>query len=168
MTMWPLKAHCCLWFGSLSGILPFVSIFARSHLSMSATAVGALFSVLPFVAAIAKPLACSAADHNGKYSHGLLLSQVFALFGYGLMLTIPAAQTLVSNDVLWYLFCFLALVANTSMGIGISLTDYLVMHEVNFINTHGGNTNYGNFRIWGTVGFGGFGKIDPINLHIFK
>lgn len=158
MKMWPLKAHCCLWFGSLSGILPFVFLFARDHLGMSATAVGALFSVLPFVAAIAKPLACSAADHNGKYSTGLLLSQVFALSGYGFMLSIPAAHSLLSNDALWYIFCLLALVANTSMGIGISLTDYLVMHEVNHINQHGGNTNYGNFRIWGTVGFGAFGK----------
>lgn len=162
MKMWPLKAHCCLWFGSLSGILPFVFLFARDHLGMSATAVGALFSVLPFVAAIAKPLACSAADHNGKYSTGLLLSQVFALSGYGFMLSIPAAHSLLSNDALWYIFCLLALVANTSMGIGISLTDYLVMHEVNHINQHGGNTNYGNFRIWGTVGFGAFGILAGI------
>ena len=156
--MWSLKAHYCLWFGSLSGILPYVSIFARTHLGVSATAVGILFCVLPFVVSIGKPLACSAADHYGKHSQTLLLSQILVLLGYGLLVVIPFVLSLVSAQLLWYLFCALALVGNTAMGVGISLTDFLVIQEVNNIKQKGGDTNYGNFRIWGTIGFGVFGR----------
>ena len=160
--MWPLKAHYVLWFGSLSGILPYVSVFARNHLEVSATAVGNLFCVVPFIVSIGKPLACSIADHNGRHSNTLMTAQLFTLFSYGSLLIIPFLVEFVSKTILWISFCILCVVANVSMGVGTSLTDYLVINEVNLINQNGGNTNYGSFRIWGTIGFGVFGKCFPL------
>ncbi|KAI2803132.1 hypothetical protein BLOT_007255 [Blomia tropicalis] len=155
--MWPLKAHYCLWFGAHSGVLPYLAVFLRTHLNASATTVGTLYCVLPFVVSIVKPIACSAADHYGKHSQALLISQILTFFGYGLLAAIPFILEYIPLHILLYGFCFLALLANTSMGVGISLTDFLVINEVKLVNQHGGNTNYGAVRIWGTIGFGIFG-----------
>lgn len=157
--MWPLKAHYGFWFGSLSGILPYVSVFAKTHTGVSATTVGTLFFVLPVVISFLKPLACSAADHYAKHSHALLISQLGTLCGYGLLILIPFLVPVLPTLLLFYLFCFFVLIGNTAMGVGISLTDHLVMHEVNRVKQRGGDTNYGSFRIWGTIGFGVFGKL---------
>lgn len=156
--MWPLKAHYTLWFGSLSGILPYVPVYAKTHLEVSASQVGLLYFLLPFVVSFIKPLACSGADHYHQHSVALLISQFCTLLGYGLLLAIPFLAYILHTSLWWYLFCLLALLANTSMGVGISLTDFLVMDEVARINQSGGDTHYGKFRIWGTIGFGLFGK----------
>ena len=156
--MWHLKAHYTLWFGSLSGVLPYVSIFARTHLEVTATTVGVLFCVLPFMVSIIKPIACSVADHYDNHLKALMVSQLLTLLGYGSLVIFPFVRSMISLSLLWYLFCLFTLISNTAMGTGTSITDYLVMNEVNIIKQHGGKTNYGNFRIWGTVGFGVFGK----------
>ncbi|XP_075586108.1 maltose permease [Dermatophagoides farinae] len=164
MATWPLKAHYLLWFGSLSGILPYVSIFAREHLQISADAVGILFFILPFVVSIVKPLVCSIADRYECYSLTLILSQISTILGYGLLLTLPWLLRWISTEILWWFFCLLTLIANTAMGAAISLTDCLVINEVVQLQRNNGDnhTSYGNYRIWGTIGFGIFGILSGI------
>lgn len=162
--MWSLKAHYCFWFGSLSGILPYVSVFAKTHMGVTTSTMGTLFFVLPVVASFLKPLACSAADHYSKHSHALLIAQLGTLIGYGLLIIIPFLVPVLPAILLFYLYCFFVLIGNTAMGVGISLTDHLVMYEVNRVKQSGGETNYGSFRIWGTIGFGVFGKSNIFSI----
>ena len=165
---WPLKAHYLLWFGSLSGILPFVSIFAREHLQISAESVGILFFILPFIVSIIKPLICSIGDRYNCHSIILIISQISTIFGYGLLLIIPWLLQWITTEILWWLFCLLTLIGNTAMGAGISLTDYLVINEVEQLKSFKQNISYGSYRIWGTVGYGIFGKYITLSIIIIS
>ncbi|XP_027198131.2 major facilitator superfamily domain-containing protein 6-A-like [Dermatophagoides pteronyssinus] len=159
---WPLKAHYLFWFGSLSGILPFVSIFAREHLQISAESVGILFFILPFIVSIIKPLICSIGDRYNCHSIILIISQISTILGYGLLLLIPWLLQWITTEILWWIFCLLTLIANTAMGSGISLTDYLVINEVEQLKSFKQNISYGSYRIWGTVGYGIFGILSGV------
>lgn len=162
--MWTLKAHYLLWFGSLSGIIPYVSIFAREYLKISSESIGILFLILPFIVSVVKPIICSIADYYKCHSKALLTSQFCMIIGYGLLLFIPILVKFIDSDKVWWIFCLLVLLAHTSNGAGVSLTDYLVMNQVTIEKQNGNESvNFGNYRIWGTIGFGFFGMI--INNH---
>ena len=122
-----LKVHYFLWFGALSGIMPFVSIFAKKHSLASAEDVGLLFFALPFIVSVVKPLFCSIADRNKSHKKVLLISCVTTILSYGLLLTVMFIKV---GAISWYWFCLLVLLANCGQGIVISLNDYLVMKEV--------------------------------------
>jgi nitrate/nitrite transporter NarK len=150
--MFILKLHYFLWFGSLSGILPYVPIFAQQHAIATATDVGILFFILPFIASIVKPIFCSMADHYQAHKKIFITFLLLTLNGYGLLLSIPFVTFM--GKYSWYLFSALVLVANSSMGVVISLTDFLVMKQVTQ-----NNQNYGSYRVYGTLGWGGFGEL---------
>ena len=144
-----LKVHYFLWFGSLSGIMPFASIFAKEHSIATAEDIGLLYFVLPFIVSVIKPLFCSIADRHNCHRKVLLISIIITIIGYGLLLTIIFIKI---QKVSWYWFCFLILLANSGQGVVISLNDYLVMKEVTELNK-----SFGSYRVWGTIGWGGFG-----------
>jgi nitrate/nitrite transporter NarK len=144
-----LKAHYFLWFGSLSGIMPFVPIFARQHAVADAKSVGILYCILPFVVSFMKPLFCSIADRNNAHKSVLIISIALTILGYGLLLTTVFINF---GSFSWYWFCILVLIANSGQGVVISLNDYLVMKECTETNK-----SFGSYRVYGTIGWGGFG-----------
>lgn len=144
-----LKVHYFLWFGSLSCIMPFVSVFAIQHTTATTEDIGILYCVLPFIVSVFKPLFCSIADRNNSHKKVLIVSTIFTILGYGLLLLIMYVRF---GQFSWYMFCILILMANSGQGVVISLNDYLVMKEVTRLNK-----DYGGYRVWGTVGWGGFG-----------
>ncbi|XP_054168523.1 major facilitator superfamily domain-containing protein 6-like, partial [Oppia nitens] len=146
-----LKAHYLLWFGSLSGIMPFVTVFATAHTIATYEDIGLLYFVLPFLVAIIKPLFCSIADRNGSHKKILLLFIIVTIIGYSLLLLIIYIKL---GVISWILLCLLILLANTGQGVVISLNDYICMKEVTELNK-----SYGQYRVWGTVGWGTGGVI---------
>jgi len=144
-----LKIHYLLWFGSLSGIMPFVPIFAREHAVADAESVGILYCILPFIVSFIKPLFCSIADRNNAHKSVLITSIVLTILGYGLLLTTVFINF---GSFSWYWFCILVLIANSGQGVVISLNDYLVMKECTETNK-----SFGSYRVYGTIGWGGFG-----------
>lgn len=145
-----LRSHYFLWFGSLSGVLPYTSIFAREHVKASASEIGLLYTLLPFVAFLTKPIVCGMADRFNGHKLTLVVVMIATLTGFGLLIFTP---WLPAGHWSWWYFCGCVLLANTSMGVGTTLTDSIVMREI----TNRG-TSYGSIRLWGTVGWGIFGN----------
>lgn len=143
-----LKLHYFLWWGSLGGILPYKAVYGKNHAHASATQIGQLEMILPFITVLAKPFFCSLADHRQWHRRLLILFIILTLFGFGFLVIIPFVST-ESHTLEWLIFCFLLFVANTSLGIVISLTDSLVIK-----NVVKKGRNYGETRVWGTVGWG--------------
>jgi len=144
-----LKAHYFLWFGSLSGIMPFVAVFAKAHSVANAENIGILYGILPFIVTFVKPLFCSIADRNNAHKSVLIISIILTILGYGLLTTIIFVNF---GSFSWYMFCILVLLANSGQGIVISLTDYLVMKEATELKK-----SFGEYRLYGTLGWGGLG-----------
>lgn len=147
-----LRSHYFLWFGSLSGVLPYTSIFAREHVKASASDVGLLYTLLPFVAFLTKPLVCGIADRFNGHKLTLAIVMIATLMGFGFLLFTPWFP---ADNWSWWYFCGCVMVANTAMGVGTTLTDSIAMREVT--NRHG-TTSFGSIRLWGTVGWGIFGN----------
>ena len=144
-----LKVHYFLWFGALSGIMPFVSVFVTAHSIATIQDVGVLYFVLPFIVSITKPLFCSIADRNNSHKKVLIVSIIVTIVGYGLLLTTLYVKM---GRFTWYWFCFLMFLANSGQGVVICLNDYLVMKEVTELNK-----SFGSYRVFGTLGWGGIG-----------
>ena len=146
-----LKAQYFLWFGSLAGILPYVSIFAKNHSSASASEIGFLYTLLPFVAMITKPIFCGIADRLSCHKLVLVTSMAATLFGYGILILAPWFPRASWS---WWFICASVLIANTSMGIVISMNDSIAMREVS-----NGRASYGSLRVFGTIGWGLLGEL---------
>lgn len=146
-----LKAQYFLWFGSLAGILPYVSIFARNHSSVSPSQVGILYTILPFVAMVTKPIFCGLADRFNCHKCVLVVSMISTLFGYGILVVTPWFP---QASWSWLFICICVLIANTSMGIVISMNDSIAMREVS-----NGRASYGSLRVFGTIGWGLLGLL---------
>lgn len=116
--------------------------------------VGTLFFALPFIAFIAKALFCSVADHYSIHKKVFIIFILLTLTGYGLLLSVPFLKSFLGTFS-WYYFCLLVLLANSSMGVVVSITDFLVMKQVTQ-----DNGNFGLYRVFGTFGWGLFGKIN--------
>lgn len=146
-----LRSHYLLWFGSLSGVLPFTSIFAREHVKASPSEIGLLYTLLPFVAFLTKPLVCGIADRFNGHKITLVVVMIATMIGFGSLVITPWLH---AGPWSWWYFCACVMLANTAMGVGTTLTDSIVMREVT-----NGTTSYGSIRLWGTVGWGIFGNI---------
>lgn len=142
-----LKVHYFLWFGSLAGVLPYAAVFGKEFTAATATDIGFLYTVLPFIALLAKPVLCAFADRFAVHKLVLVSSLILTLVGFGSLIFVPwftkgAAWT-------WWFFCAGVLVANTAMGVVISMTDSLAMKEVS-----AGRSSFGSIRVYGTLGWG--------------
>lgn len=145
-----LQAQYFLWYGSLAGILPYIGIFAKNHSSASPSEIGFLYTLLPFVAMITKPIFCSIADRFSCHKLVLVTSMAVTLIGYGKLLLTPWFQ---QASWSWWFICACVLVANTSMGIVITMNDSIAMREVS-----NGRASYGSLRVFGTLGWGLLGE----------
>lgn len=145
-----LIAQYFLWFAALSGILPYVSIFAKNYSHASATQIGLLYTVLPFVAMIAKPIFCGLADRFCCHKLTLVASMAATLLGYGILLLAPWFEA--NSWSLWFI-CASVLLANTAMGIVITMNDSIAMREVAT-----GRSTYGALRVFGALGWGILGE----------
>jgi MFS family permease len=144
-----LKIHYFLWFGSLGGVLPYTSVFGRHHSDASATEIGLLYTLLPFTVVFAKPVFCWLSDRFSYHKLVLVVFMIATLLGYGFLIITP----FLAIKSFWF-FSACVFVANTAMGVVISMTDSIVMKEV----TSGGHS-FGSIRVWGTLGWGVFGLI---------
>lgn len=142
-----LKVHYFLWFGSLAGVLPYTSVFGRQYSSASATDIGILYTILPFAALLAKPFACACADRFAAHKLVLVLSLLLTLLGYGSLLLVPWLSK--GSPSSWWLFCAAVLLANTAMGVVISMSDSFAMREA-----AAGRASFGSVRVFGTLGWG--------------
>lgn len=162
------KLHYGLWYGALVGIIPFMFNYAAHYSGASGAQHGILYTVLPFVALLAKPIVCSYADKYAAHHHCLLLFIFLTILGFGSLAVYPFFPDLVNNhkDILWILYCLGAFVGNTSMCVVNSIGDSMAVNSC-----QRKNVSYGQYRLWGPVGFGIFGAIWGISneiLHLPK
>ena len=154
-----LKIHYFLWFSSLSGVLPYYVVFVRTYTSASASWIGTLFSILPFIAFFTNPFFCSLADKSHNHLKYLLIFIGLTIIGYGLLLILPIID---SPLVSWSISLILLLIAYPSMATVTSLTDSIVMMITSSSSSSG--LTFGQVRVWGTIGYGFFGFFSgPIN-----
>lgn len=150
------KIHYGLWYGALVGIIPFMFSYANEYTGASATQHGLLYTILPFVALLAKPIVGTLADKYAAHHHCLLFFIFLAILGYGSLAIYPFFPNLVKNhkNLLWILYCIAATVGNTAMCVVNSIGDSLAINSC-----QRKNVSYGSYRMWGPVGFGIFGAI---------
>lgn len=150
------KIHYGLWYGALVGIIPFMFNYAVEYASATGTQHGILFTALPFVALLAKPIFCSVADRYAAHHHLLLFFILMTLIGYGSLALYPFIPGFVANhkNIVWILYCLSAFIGNTSMCVVNSIGDSLAINSC-----ERKNQSYGEYRLWGPVGFGIFGAI---------
>lgn len=150
------KIHYGLWYGGLVGIIPFMFNYAVEYSGATATQHGILYTVLPFVALLAKPIVCSIADKFSAHHHCLLFFIFTTIIGYGSLALYPFFPDLINNhkNVVWVLYCLAAFIGNTSMCVVNSIGDSLAINSC-----QRKDTSYGQYRLWGPVGFGIFGAI---------
>lgn len=150
------KIHYGLWYGGLVGVIPFLFNYAAEYSGATATQHGILYTVLPFVALLAKPAICSIADKYAAHHHCLLFFIFTTILGYGSLAIYPFFPDLVQNhkNLIWVFYCVAALIGNTSMCIVNSIGDSLAINSC-----QKKDVSYGEYRLWGPVGFGIFGAI---------
>ncbi|XP_023211758.1 major facilitator superfamily domain-containing protein 6-like [Centruroides sculpturatus] len=83
-----IKLHYFLYYGAEAGILPFLSVIAGQQ-QISASAVGVIFTILPFITLAAKPFFGSVADHLQKLKLMLILFIITLTLSYHCMYYIP-------------------------------------------------------------------------------
>lgn len=130
--------------------------YAAEYSGASGTQHGILYTVLPFIALLAKPVICSLADKYAAHHHCLLFFIFTTILGYGSLVIYPFFPDLIQNhkNAVWILYCLAALVGNTSMCIVNSIGDSLAINSC-----QKRDISYGEYRLWGPVGFGIFGAI---------
>lgn len=150
------KFHYGLWYGALVGIIPFMFNYAVEYSGATGKQHGILYTILPFVALIAKPIVCSIADKYAAHHHCLLFFIATTILGYGSLAIYPFFPNLIQNhkQLVWALYCIAALVGNTSMCIVNSIGDSLAVNSC-----QKKDISYGQYRLWGPVGFGIFGAL---------
>lgn len=146
-----LKVHYFLWFGSLAGVLPYAPVFGNQYSAATAENIGFLYTVLPFVALLAKPLVCAFADRFAVHKLVLVVSLILTLVGFGSLVFVPWFQK--DEPWTWWFFCSAVLMANTAMGVVTSMTDSMAMKEVS-----AGRSSFGSIRVYGTLGWGVWGE----------
>lgn len=158
------KLHYGFWWGALVGIIPFMFNYASDYIHVSGTKYGILYTIVPFVALIAKPAVCSVADKYALHHHCLLFFIFTTILGYGSLAIYPFFPNFMKThpDLLWILFCLAAVVGNTSMCVVNSIGDSLAINSC-----QKNNVTYGSYRMWGPVGFGIFGFIWGIGNQIY-
>lgn len=150
------KIHYGLWYGGLVGIIPFMFNYAAEYTGATATQHGILYTILPFIALLAKPIFCSIADKYAAHHHCLLLFISLTVIGFGSLAIYPFFPTWTNQhkDIVWILYCIAAFLGNTSMCVVNSIGDSLAMNSC-----QRKDISYGQYRCWGPVGFGIFGAI---------
>uniref|UniRef100_A0A6G1SFI0 Major facilitator superfamily associated domain-containing protein n=1 Tax=Aceria tosichella TaxID=561515 RepID=A0A6G1SFI0_9ACAR len=148
------KIHYGLWYGALVGIIPFMFNYASEYTGATGTQHGILYTVLPFIALLAKPFVCSIADRYDAHHHCLLLFIFLTMIGYGSLVIYPFFPDWTSQhkNLVWAFYCFAAFLGNTSMCVVNSIGDSLAINSCTRKNI-----SYGQYRLWGPVGFGLFG-----------
>lgn len=91
-TLLSIKLHYFLFFGAQAGVLPFLSVLAGQQ-QISASAVGVIFTILPFITLMAKPFFGSIADHLRRLKFILLIFIVILTLSYQGMNFIPRLFT---------------------------------------------------------------------------
>lgn len=150
------KIHYGLWYGGLVGIIPFMFNYAAEYAGASGTQHGILYTILPFIALLAKPIVCSFADKYSAHHHCLLFFIFTTILGFGSLAIYPFIPELVDRhkNAVWLLYCLAAFVGNTSMCVVNSIGDSLAINSC-----QRKDVTYGQYRLWGPVGFGIFGAI---------
>lgn len=150
------KIHYGLWYGALVGIMPFMFNYAAEYTGATATQHGLLYTLVPFAALLFKPVVGSIADRYAAHHHCLLFFIFTTILGYGSLVVYPFFPNLTENhkSTVWVLYCVAAFVGNTSMCVVNSIGDSLAINSC-----QKKDIPYGEYRLWGPVGFGIFGAI---------
>lgn len=91
MRLLPIKVHYFVAFGGLGGVMPFLPVVAKS-LNIHATAVGIIFTVIPFTVLLAKPLFGSISDHFQNIKKVIISIICVIIVAYLCILLIPPIQ----------------------------------------------------------------------------
>ncbi|XP_074594403.1 major facilitator superfamily domain-containing protein 6-like isoform X2 [Brevipalpus obovatus] len=175
MNTFTWKVHYFLWYAGLAGILPYYAVFVKTYTATSAISIGTLFAILPFTAFILNPLFCSLADKQNNHRQWLLCLMCLTMLTFGSLIALPWMNFRIS----WIVASILLLIAYPSMAAAVSITDAIVMQKISQINMIGSSSspsqspeahkvssqsNFGNTRVWGTIGYGLFGIVTgPLN-----
>lgn len=156
------KLHYALWYGALVGIIPFMFNYAQKYAGVSATQHGILYAILHLAVLLTKPFLCSVADNYGAHRSVLIIFIFVTILGFGSLAIYPLIPNFTTDfkHVLWPLYCLSALVGNTSMCVVNSVGDTLAIHS-----SIKKNKSYGEYRLWGPVGFGIMGLVWGLTAH---
>ena len=130
--------------------------YAAEYAGATATQHGLLYTLLPFIALLAKPVVCSIADRYAAHHHCLLMFIGLTIIGFGSLAIYPffGDWTKQHQNIVWILYCLAAFLGNTSMCVVNSIGDSLAINSC-----QRKEISYGEYRLWGPVGFGIFGAI---------
>lgn len=98
MRLLPIKVHYFVAFAALGGVMPFMPVVAKS-LNIHATAVGIIYTIIPFCVLLAKPLFGSISDHFQNIKKVIISVIIFSTIAYLLILAIPPIETDQENFV---------------------------------------------------------------------
>lgn len=125
-------------FFSLGGFFPLLPVYLREEVQLSGTQIGMLMSIIPVVKIVSQPLWGMICDYLRKPRLILTFTLIVAS-----SLTLPY---LVFNK--YYIYIIFAVLLAVFQSAAIPISDSLTF---NYIHKHGGS--YGNYRLWGSIGF---------------
>ncbi|CAH1725094.1 unnamed protein product [Aphis gossypii] len=152
----PIKAHFFLMNGGTTPLTPYLTTIAKQR-GYSARLVGAVFSVLPLTAVLARPIFGAVADHY-RCQKTMFLSFIVVIT---LITTsykfIPDQPVDVSNERdetaltthQFWLFCFFLVARYVSNSVVTTLSETICLQNLGK-DTH----KFGQQRLWGCIGWG--------------
>lgn len=98
MQLLPIKAHYFFFFGAMGGVMPFMPVLAK-NLGINSTAVGLVYTVLPFCVFFSKPLFGFVTDLLGNIRLIVLLLVGATSVGYFSVIFLPPIDKWTPVDV---------------------------------------------------------------------
>lgn len=140
----------------LSGVSVLLAVYFKNYTDASQGEIGVLLMTFPFVGLIVKPLFCSMADRKQAHKRYMILSLLIEFIGYAPFALIPFFPQFYTNHprLAWYLLVVACHAGNGGLGVAWSLGDCLAMNMAQKIGTQ-----FGNYRLMGTVSWGLYGFI---------
>lgn len=119
-------------------LLPLLSVYLREEVHLTASQIGLIMSLGPIISMFTQPFWGVISDYTQKPVHVLMITMVLS-----------AAASIIYSFMVSYLW---VVVMTVILYIPFSaLTPVSDSITVNFANRHG--LNYGNFRLWGAMGY---------------
>ncbi|MBY6035129.1 MFS transporter [Fictibacillus nanhaiensis] len=137
-TSFSLKGFYLLCFFGLGSLFPLLGVYFKEEVGLSGTEIGTLMSISPVVMIFAQPLWGLITDFTRRPRSVLGLSLlVTAVLGYSILLL---------NSYIWLLF--LLILFSFMQSAMIPVSDSILL---NYVQKE--NKQYGNYRLFGAIGF---------------
>ncbi|GFQ94549.1 hypothetical protein TNCT_67221 [Trichonephila clavata] len=94
LSLLPIKSHYFFFFGGIGGVMPFMPVVAKG-LGINATAVGLIFTVLPFCVFFSKPLFGYVTDYFQNIKAVIFILVFVTALSYFLVIFLPSFE----NDI---------------------------------------------------------------------